>query len=41
MVKKQTVSKKVCARPRLPVMLGGEVALGPGRVELLELIVKS
>src|SRR5258705_402347 len=28
-------------RPRLRVMLGNEIALGPGRVDLLELIQKT
>jgi molybdate transport system regulatory protein len=35
---KKIRSKEVHISPRLRVMWGGEIALGPGRVELLELI---
>ena len=35
---KTLAARRACVRPRLRVMRGKEVALGPGRVELLELI---
>ena len=35
---KKTAARKAWLRPRLRVMCGKEIALGPGRVELLELI---
>ena len=38
MGRKPQSTKAVCVRPRLRVMWGSEIALGPGRVELLELI---
>jgi molybdate transport system regulatory protein len=38
MDKKKSVAHEVRVRPRLRVMWGADVALGPGRVELLELI---
>ncbi len=41
MGKKRTLGKEVCICPRLRVMVGNEIALGPGRVELLELIEKT
>ena len=39
--RKSVVGAKVWLRPRLRVMQGGEIALGPGRVELLEFIRKT
>jgi molybdate transport system regulatory protein len=41
MGQKRTNGKEVSIRPRLRVMVGNEIALGPGRVELLELIEKT
>jgi molybdate transport system regulatory protein len=41
MGQKRTIGKEVSIRPRLRVMVGNEIALGPGRVELLELIEKT
>src|SRR5215472_5533420 len=41
MGKKTLAARETCVRPRLRVMRGKEVALGPGRVELLELIGKT
>ncbi|SPE51818.1 hypothetical protein SBV1_1440008 [Verrucomicrobia bacterium] len=38
MGKRKPAVKEVHLCPRLRVMWGGEVALGPGRVDLLELI---
>ena len=38
MGKKQTQTHPRSVLPRLRVMLGREIALGPGRIELLELI---
>lgn len=38
MDKKKSVAHEVQVRPRLRVMWGDEVALGPGRVELMEFI---
>jgi molybdate transport system regulatory protein len=38
MHKKKSAGQKHCVRPRLRVMCGSEIALGPGRVDLLELI---
>jgi molybdate transport system regulatory protein len=38
MGKKTLAAREACVRPRLRVMRGKEIALGPGRVELLELI---
>ena len=38
MSKKRSGSGTVVLRPRLRVLCGGEIALGPGRVDLLELI---
>ena len=38
MGKKTLAVRQACVRPRLRVMRGKEIALGPGRVELLELI---
>lgn len=38
MGKRKSAVKEVRLSPRLRVMWGGEVALGPGRVELFELI---
>jgi len=41
MAKNPTSLQKVQVRPRLRVMRGNEIALGPGRVDLLELIEKT
>jgi len=35
---KKSGGGKLCIRPRLRIMRGKEIALGPGRVELLEFI---
>jgi molybdate transport system regulatory protein len=41
MRKKKAVGRAVVLRPRLRVMCGREIALGPGRVDLLEFIGKT
>ncbi len=41
MRKKKSPNEKAWLRPRLRVMLGREIALGPGRVDLLELILQT
>jgi len=41
MARKEIAGQKVQVRPRLRVMWGNEIALGPGRVDLLELIYKT
>src|SRR6266850_8349959 len=41
MSKKKSACGKAWLRPRLRVMAGREIALGPGRVDLLELIHKT
>jgi len=41
MDKKKSAAQAVGVRPRLRVMWGQDIALGPGRVELLELIEKT
>ena len=41
MAKNKAKDRKVCLRPRLRVMIGNEIALGPGRVDLLELIEET
>src|SRR6267143_4614217 len=41
MSKKNPAHGNACLRPRLRVMIGSEIALGPGRMDLLELIHKT
>jgi molybdate transport system regulatory protein len=41
MARTRSASKNVRVAPRLRVMSGTEIALGPGRVELLELIART
>jgi len=41
MNKKKPARGKAWLRPRLRVMIGSEIALGPGRADLLELIHKT
>ncbi len=41
MGKTKTASRGTRLRPRLRVMLGSEIALGPGRVDLLESVQKT
>jgi len=41
MSRKKSVQRQTWLRPRLRVMLRSQIALGPGRVELLELIHKT
>jgi len=41
MDKNKSAAKAIGVRPRLRVMWGKEIALGPGRVELLELIQET
>jgi molybdate transport system regulatory protein len=38
---KKAMGQKACLRPRLRVMIGDEIALGPGRIDLLELIEET
>src|ERR1044071_430279 len=41
MSKKKSANSEAWLRPRLRVMVGEEIALGPGRVDLIELIHKT